>query len=545
MSGRIDTDPGERWMQLRPFVAILIVLTLITFAYQPMRPPPPVPADAPADAFSAERAFEHVQVIAKHPHPMGSEAIDDVRGYIVEQLRELGLEPDLQSIAARDYFSGTGIVDVVNIVARIPGTNGPSAVAFMAHYDTVPATPGANDNSAAVAALLELGRALRDGDPLANDVLLVFTDSEEPAPRFGSRAFVTENAAFEDIDLIVNLEASGGAGASILAETSGPQQWLVGELANAVSESAAFSFVTDMTRLFGELGTDFDPFREAGVPGFHFAYLHNSPIYHLAADNIESVDLGSLQHHGEYIVGIAHHFGNLDEQGSGDEALVFFRIGPRLLSYSLPIAVLLAVALAAALVLVGAGDRDRGGRVGIVRSLGRTAAVGLAVAVAATFAWMAVAALRQSPGVIESYAYLVLISVAAAYAATRWRPTGDQARFGFVIVWGVLALATAVWLPGFSYLFTWPGLAAAGALFWHQRTQAEGGLLRFTLVAAPTILLMTPAIDVFFQFSQPRPGNPDSQLTYAFLLPAVLVLLSAGLVGIFWPREAIQDRPVS
>jgi hypothetical protein len=158
---------------------------------------------------------------------------------------------------------------------------------------------------------------------------------------------------------------------------------------------------------------------------------------------------------------------------------------------------------------------------------------------------MGVAALRQSPGVVESYAYLVLISVAAAYAAARWRPNGGQARFSFVIVWGVLALVTAVWLPGFSYMFTWPGLAAAGALLWHQRMRAEDGLLRFILVAAPTVLLVTPAIDVFFQFAQPRPGNPDSQLTYAFLLPAVLVLLSAGLVGTFWPRKAIQDRPVS
>ena len=46
----------------------------------------------------------------------------------------------------------------------------------MAHYDTFPTTVGANDNSAAVAAILETGRAILAGPPLRNDVILLFTD---------------------------------------------------------------------------------------------------------------------------------------------------------------------------------------------------------------------------------------------------------------------------------------------------------------------------------------------------------------------------------
>ena len=59
------------------------------------------------------------------------------------------------------------------------------AVALVAHFDSDPTTPGANDDAAGVAAILETARVLLSGPPLRNDVILLFTDGEEPAPRFG------------------------------------------------------------------------------------------------------------------------------------------------------------------------------------------------------------------------------------------------------------------------------------------------------------------------------------------------------------------------
>lgn len=50
-----------------------------------------------------------------------------------------------------------------------------------AHYDTVPGSPGANDNASGVAALLELGRMLRARTALRRSVRLVaFANEEEP-----------------------------------------------------------------------------------------------------------------------------------------------------------------------------------------------------------------------------------------------------------------------------------------------------------------------------------------------------------------------------
>lgn len=91
----------------------------------------------------------------------------------------------------------------------------------MGHCDTVPASPGANDDAAAVAAVLETARALLAGHRLRNDVILLFTDGEEPAPRYGSAAFVAEHPWAADIEFVINLEAIGSGGPSSLVAAVG------------------------------------------------------------------------------------------------------------------------------------------------------------------------------------------------------------------------------------------------------------------------------------------------------------------------------------
>ncbi len=52
-----------------------------------------------------------------------------------------------------------------------------------AHYDSVPGSPGANDNASGVAALLELGRALRQGSFERSIHLVAFVNEEQPFAR--------------------------------------------------------------------------------------------------------------------------------------------------------------------------------------------------------------------------------------------------------------------------------------------------------------------------------------------------------------------------
>jgi hypothetical protein len=508
-------------------------------------PPSPVSATAPADRFSAERAMVHVGVIAREPHPVGTPANAEVRAYIVGELERLGVEVELQTTTASDCFGNREPVPVVNIIARLPGTAPTKAVALIGHYDTIPTTAGGNDNTAAVAAMLETGRALLAGPSVRNDVYLIFTDGEEPAPRFGATAFVGSHPVVGEIGLVVNFEASGGSGASVLSETSGPERWLIDELAEADGHPAAFSFVTETTRLLGDIGTDFDSFRNAGVAGLHFAYLHGSPIYHTEADNAEAVSDGSLQHHGAHALGIARHFGELDltDPGPADRA-VFFSVRPFFVRYSavwaIPLALLATVACAFGL-WRGRGTPGASASA-VLRSLIRTGGGGLLATTAGTIAWLLIAAARSAPGVVESIAYFGCVLAVAVLVGARISPgRNKEGRRGVVLIWITLSLLTAVWLPGFSYLFVWPLLAFAATLFRGAESGRWSGTIRYLVVAAPTLILMTPAVDIFFQFAQPRPGNPDSEMRAAVALPLLLALLSLGLLRTVWPRRAIQD----
>ncbi len=517
-----------------------IVVACIAVGYSSVMPPGSLPLDAGASRFSASRALEHVEVIAREPHPMGSAANAEVRAYLVSELEEMGLRPSLQMLTVPSYFEPGGTRQVVNIMATIPGTASTGAIALMAHYDTFPTTPGANDNAAAVATLLETGRALLAGATLRNDVILLMTDGEEPAPRYGSTAFLADGAS-EEIALVMNFEANGNSGPSMLVETSGPESGLVAQFADAVSNPTAFSFVGETVSLIGDIGTDFDPFREAGVPGFHVAYLRGSPIYHTPADVPSSVSADSVQHHGSNAVGIARRFGDLDLGTLRDtDGSVYFTLRPYFVQY--PAWLSIAAALAAAIMLVRgfrhSVPRRRPDVRAIVGTGGRTVAAVLVVVLAQTLLWILIVSVRSTPSVTESYAYLVgLVGCgAAAWAWLRpaWSPRAEGHRGGFVATWVVLGLLTAVIAPGFSYLFVWPALAAAAAVNWTPRSHSYMGSIRFAAVAGPAVILMIPAIEFFFQFGQPRPGNPDSSLPVVAGVAFLLAFLVSGLLGEIW-----------
>lgn len=87
---------------------------------------------------------------------------------------QAGLQPEFQEfqVAGRTFR---------NVLARLPGAD-PDAGCFVvaAHYDTVAASPGADDNASAVAALVELARLLGPGQGRRAQLLLAAVANEEP-----------------------------------------------------------------------------------------------------------------------------------------------------------------------------------------------------------------------------------------------------------------------------------------------------------------------------------------------------------------------------
>ena len=64
------------------------------------------------------------------------------------------------------------------------------AVVLSAHWDTVPTSPGTNDNGSGVVALLEIARILSGSKP-KNSIIFAFFDKEEVGCE-GSKAFVQQ-----------------------------------------------------------------------------------------------------------------------------------------------------------------------------------------------------------------------------------------------------------------------------------------------------------------------------------------------------------------
>ena len=100
------------------------------------------------------------------------------REYLVERLGTTdGVEPSGDGFV---LAYGDQSVGLANVMARIPGPNPErEPVVLGAHYDTCGPLPGADDNAAAVAILLELAPRIVAAQ-LERPVVLAFFDGEEP-----------------------------------------------------------------------------------------------------------------------------------------------------------------------------------------------------------------------------------------------------------------------------------------------------------------------------------------------------------------------------
>ncbi len=158
------------------------------------------------------------------PHPAGSAANDIVRDRVLAEFSALGYQPQVQTGFACDEY-GT-CATAKNILARLDGTEPGPAVLLAAHYDSVPAGPGASDDGAGVAAVLEIARALKSMGTPRHSVIFLIDDAEE-AGMIGARVFVDQSPWAKDVRAAVNLEARGTSGPSLMFETGSANYWAV------------------------------------------------------------------------------------------------------------------------------------------------------------------------------------------------------------------------------------------------------------------------------------------------------------------------------
>jgi Zn-dependent M28 family amino/carboxypeptidase len=213
---------------------------------------------------------------------------------------------------------------VANLIAAAPAAAAASAYYVVgAHYDTVPTTPGADDNASAVAVMLELARRLA-ATPMPAPVRFVAFTLEEP-PAFmtglqGSRVFVRESLKAGDrVAGAVVLEMVGYTAPRqhypfVLRFAGYPSH---GRFVGIVGNLKSRRFGRMVLKGFGKNGrppveslflpfngwilpatrlSDHASFWDAGLPALMVtdtAFFRN-PHYHLPSDTIETLDFGFM-----------------------------------------------------------------------------------------------------------------------------------------------------------------------------------------------------------------------------------------------------------
>lgn len=270
------------------------------------RTPAPVASLGAFDRFSAERAFRDVGVIGQKPHPVGSAEHARVQAYLVERLTKLGLDPAVQKTVGQSQALGRFAVaaPVANLVAVLPGKNRQlPALGLMAHYDSVPHSPGAGDDAAGVATVLEIARILKNGPPPERDVVFVLTDGEELG-LLGAEAFFDHHPLAKHLGMVLNFESRGRSGLTMMFE-AGPQSGaLISRFAQTAIRPAALSL---SDAVYGQMpnGTDFSVAKAHGLMGLNFAFIGGEDAYHTPFATPDRLDWGSVQHMGDSALPVA------------------------------------------------------------------------------------------------------------------------------------------------------------------------------------------------------------------------------------------------
>ena len=474
------------------------------------RVPETVPASAAATEFSAQRAREHLREITRAPHPVGSVEHARVREVLVGALSDMGLQPQVQHTTAISPFFPNYAADVYNVMARVAGTDSTGAILLLAHYDSVVDSFGASDDGAGVAAILETVRALGARGALQNDVIALLTDAEEIG-LLGAAAFVDEHRWFDDVALVLNVEARGSYGASYMFQTIGPNGRLIPALAASTPHPVANTVMQEVYERLPN-GTDLSVFRDSGIAGMDFAYVRGLSHYHTPLDDFETQDPASLQHHGSYLLGLTSALGGADLGDLEAPERTYFNVGSlRFVHY--PASWILPLALVVAVLVNGLVVYElTRGRLRVLPVL-----VGLVCAVisvggavlTAQAGWSRLALVSESVAwdsyrlFYDSTPYLLAFCAAAVTIVTsviwlfrRWATAAELATAPLV-VWSLAGVASAVHAPGVSYLFVWPALGGLAALTITLRDSAGRWLGAFALgvAAAPALLLALPWVE--------------------------------------------------
>jgi hypothetical protein len=458
----VSLPSGKVHMNARNGIwALAAVAVWLLAAYVQNGPQPRGPDLAP-EQFSAGRAQTVLNRIQENerPHPVGSVENAAIHARVRRELEALSVPVTIlqkRQCFSEPRWSAVTCADIADLIGEvIPGSG--KAIILMAHLDSVPAGPGAGDDSSGVVTVLEIIRALK-ASPMKSrhPVIALFTDGEE-AGLLGAAAFVEVARWRARTGIVINVEARGSKGQSLLFQTSPGDGALVDLYAHHAPRFATSSLYGEIYKFLPN-DTDLTPFLGAGIAGYNFAFLGDVAHYHTALDTVANLDPRSLQSSGDAVLALTRALALQDfESLKSGNAIYLDVMGvwlPRLdAGWALPLS-LLAFAMIALV-----GWRRPPTSAGLLMPpafLIGAAALGLGLKELA--AWI-------SGYADPSYAQPLALRLALAFGVwTLALLAARRATLTASWLWfGGFAVAAAWFLPGLSPYFLFPALVAAVTL---------------------------------------------------------------------------------
>ncbi|MFC5480534.1 M28 family peptidase [Massilia suwonensis] len=562
--------------------ALLFAASLCWLALWPVQAPMPAvaPSTAPALQFSAARAVADLEALTRAPRPIASAANGQARAYLLARLRALGFEAQVQRALVQknyvdynaNYEATMGVVH--NVLVRVPGTapdrlRRPSLL-LAAHLDSEPASLGAS-GAAPMAALLETLRALRAGDPLENDVLVLFADGE-CVGSLGMQAFAEQHPWAREVGLALRFDGGGSGGPLRLYNTFKANRAAIDGWLRAAPGIAGSSLMQEVHQLAPR------PLRigaldRLGVPLLQFAHTGRPFGHDPALDTAQRFERATLQQMGDTMLRLTRAFGSVRIDPQPATGQVYFSL-PFAGTVHYDGALVWPLARLACLLLAGAAcvamQRAQVRYPALLQALFVLPAIAVVLGMGAWQLWQRMPGLHRvwhptAPDAALPYLAAVC-ALCTAFFVLALRQLGRRTGTAACMLAGlaclVVVLLLASWLaPGASHLFAWPLLAALAAFIaLHVQPVAVRPAARLALMLAgvlPAFVLVLPALrDSFTVLSPQRMNVPIALLALLLGVSALLLmharrylartLLLAGLGGLALAGSAgTVDEPVA
>ena len=306
-----------------------------------MRPFEQVKGD-PDSQELAQRLHTHVDRLAGligPRHPGKPVALEAAATYVEREFQNFG------DTVERQWYDADG-VNVSNLVVERPGSRSPQEIVVLgAHYDTVPPTPGADDNASAVAVLIEAARLLRAAVPRRTVRFVAFTCEEPPhfhLQTMGSQVYARAcRSRNEQIVGMLCLEMVGFYAVApgsqqvppaipkmlrwafprrgnFLAAVGNPRSWrLVWSFRRGFKRATRFPlFPVVLPEAIQEIRrSDNSSFWDQGYPALMLtdtSFLRN-PHYHQPSDTPETLDYNRMAGVTVGVAGALRHLGRFEE----------------------------------------------------------------------------------------------------------------------------------------------------------------------------------------------------------------------------------------